>query len=64
MSLKKLLSKIMCKHQFEKIGWDEVEENNIRFSVRYYQCKKCGKIVTVDGRYDPFMERRRVVRSF
>lgn len=56
--LKRKLDKLFCKHEYEKIGYDEVEEHNLRFSVRYYRCRKCGKEICVDGRIDTVMKDR------
>lgn len=55
--IRKFFEKLFCRHDYEQIGWDEMEDNNTRYSVRYYMCKKCGKYITVDGRNDPYMDR-------
>lgn len=52
------LHRFFCSHEYEKIGYDEVEENNLRFSIRYYRCRKCGKEISVDGRIDTVMKDR------
>lgn len=48
----KILKKIFCRHNYEKICFREEERNNLRFSMRLYKCKKCGKEIWVDGRKD------------
>ncbi len=40
------------KHKFEQIGFAEEIKNNLRYSIRLYQCKICGKEIWVDGRND------------
>ena len=52
--MKNFLKKLFCLHDFEKIGFMEVEDKGIRYSVRLYKCSKCGKDVIVDGRCDPY----------
>lgn len=49
-----MLKKILCSHNYEQINWREEYDNhtNIRFSMRLYKCKKCGKEIWVDGRND------------
>ena len=42
--------KLFCKHEYEKIDYYEKVEHGIRYSVRIYKCKKCGKEIHVDGR--------------
>lgn len=57
MKFKTLLNKLFCKHPtVNKIGWQEQYDPhaNIRYSERTYKCLKCGKIFTVDGRYDTY----------
>lgn len=48
------ISMLACKHSYEKIGWYEGYDpvRNLRYSTRIYRCKKCGKRIEVDGRYD------------
>lgn len=46
------LKKLLCRHDYERFGFREEEHNNIRFSMRLYKCKKCGKEIWVDGRND------------
>jgi hypothetical protein len=48
----KKLKKFLCNHDYRKIGFHEEEENGVRYSVRTYKCKKCGKEINVDGRKD------------
>lgn len=48
----KLFKQLFCKHDWNKIGFREEEENNIRYSMRHYKCGKCGKEKWVDGRND------------
>lgn len=52
--IKGFLKRIFHKHQYEKIGWYEEEENNEMYSIRIYKCTECGKTIEVDGRYDPY----------
>lgn len=46
------LKQLFCKHDYEQYGFRVEEQNNIRFSMRLYKCKKCGKEIWVDGRKD------------
>ena len=46
----KILKKWFCKHDYEKVGFREEEQSNIRFSMRLYKCRRCGKEIWVDGR--------------
>ena len=46
------LKKLFCKHDYKKIDFREEEQDNIRFSMRLYRCKKCGKEIWIDGRKD------------
>ena len=46
--------KWFCKHVYEKIDYYEQVEHGIRYSVRIYKCKKCGKEIYVDGRKDRY----------
>ena len=50
------LHRLFCRHEYEKIGWYEEEENNLLFAMRIYRCTRCGKTIEVDGRYDPYFE--------
>ena len=48
------LRKWLCKHDYEQVGFYEEMECGIRYSVRIYQCKKCGNEIHVDGRRDRY----------
>jgi len=52
--MKNFLKKIFCKHNMEKIDWRYVETDTLVYSKRLYKCNKCGKLIWVDGRYDPY----------
>jgi len=54
--LREFLKKLFCRHQYVKISWmaEFDAQQNIMYSVRMYKCKKCNKIIHVDGRRDPF----------
>lgn len=54
--MKNLFKKLFCKHNYEKIDFIEALDNftNVRYSIRIYQCTKCGKEIEVDGRYDKY----------
>lgn len=56
--IKNKINRFFCSHEFEKTGYDEVMENNLRFSIRHYRCRKCGKEVSVDSRIDTIMKDR------
>lgn len=43
---------LLHKHQYEKVGFKQVENQFERFSLRKYQCQTCGKSKWVDGRFD------------
>lgn len=50
--MKSFLMKLFCKHDWVKIGFREVENTETRYSMRHYECEKCGKRKWVDGRMD------------
>lgn len=50
--MKEKLKRLFCRHDYRKVGFYEQQENGIRYSVRIYRCKKCGKEIHVDGRKD------------
>ena len=50
--MKQFFKRLFCKHDYIKIDWYQTFDNNIRYSRRQYMCKKCGKKIWVDGRYD------------
>jgi hypothetical protein len=50
--MKDLLKNIFCKHQYTKIGFRQVENSYMRYSLRLYECQCCGKTKWVDGRFD------------
>ena len=52
--MKKWLSSLFCRHEFIQVGWFESMDGNIRFSMRRYRCKRCGKERWIDGRNDRF----------
>lgn len=55
--MKEFFKRLFCKHDYRKVGWDEAMDykHNERYTIRYYTCKRCGKKITVDGRYDPYV---------
>lgn len=60
--MKKLLRKLFCRHNYEKIAWYEAYDSkrNERYATRVYRCTKCGKRIEVDGRcHTPFYVRGR-----
>lgn len=34
--MRELLRRLFCRHDYGKIGWQEAEENHIRYSIRQY----------------------------
>ena len=51
--MKQFFKKLFCKHDYIKIDWYQTQDNNgVRYSRRQYRCKKCGKQIWVDSRYD------------
>lgn len=52
--VKKFFKKLFCVHKYERKCWYATmdDHTNERYSVRLYKCKKCGKEIWVDGRYD------------
>lgn len=50
--MKEFIKRLFCKHDYIKIDWYQTFDNNVRYSRRQYMCKKCGKKIWVDGRYD------------
>ena len=47
----KWIKKLFCWHFYTKIGFRVEDNGYVRYSVRQYRCKKCGKIIWVDARY-------------
>lgn len=54
MDIRKKLRQLFCRHEWKKIGFFEGldEARNVRYSVRRYECRKCGRISHQDGRRD------------
>ncbi len=50
--MKKWIFQLFCRHDFIQSGWFESSDGNIRFSMRRYRCKHCGKEIWRDGRTD------------
>ncbi len=50
--------KKFCRHRYAQSGYHEATteplsgQQPVRYSVRHYQCSKCGRIVFVDGYTD------------
>ncbi|MFE8701141.1 hypothetical protein ACFYKX_11100 [Cytobacillus sp. FJAT-54145] len=49
---KKVIALLKHKHEYTKVGFREVDNGYVRYSIRTYQCKTCGKEIEVDGRFD------------
>lgn len=54
--MKQFIKRLFCGHKYYQISWYEEYDSyrNERYSMRLYQCKKCGKEIWVDGRCDTF----------
>ena len=52
--MKTFLERLLCRHEWVKTAVrQEVDEiRNIRYGVRRYECRKCGKASYQDGRAD------------
>ena len=50
--IKDIKQLVLCKHEYYKVGFREVENEDTRYSERLYKCDKCGHEEWVDGRYD------------
>lgn len=52
--MKQFIKRTFCKHKYHQISWREEYDKyrNERYSMRLYQCEKCGKEIWIDGRYD------------
>lgn len=50
--IRQYFKRLFCKHEYCKVGFVEVEENNIRFPLRHYICQKCNREIWIDGRKD------------
>lgn len=50
----KMFRNLLCKHEYEKVGFYEQQEYGIRYPVRIYKCTKCGNEIHVDGRKDKY----------
>lgn len=48
------LQHLFCRHSWHYKGWYEEYDSvrYIRHSMHIYVCRKCGKWVEVDGRFD------------
>lgn len=44
--------KRFCRHRWRRTGFEEKLEHGISYSMRTYECTKCDKVMTVDGRFD------------
>lgn len=58
--LKKIVKETFCLHaHLVKVDWYEVEGRyqKVRYTMRLYECCKCGKRMWVDSRHDPFQFR-------
>ena len=55
----RFFKRLFCKHSWKKIAWHEEYDHfrHERYAIRWYECSKCGKIITVDGRYDNIFNR-------
>ena len=49
-----LRCKLCCPHMYLMTGYREEQEAGIRYSMRRYECQKCGKVIWVDGRHDKY----------
>lgn len=61
----KWLLSLFHQHEFEKTGFKErigyaQDGQPIRYSVRIYTCKHCGKRIFIDGRND---KKARVIKG-
>ena len=61
MTTSKKFRQLFCRHEWKKIGFFEGldEACNVRYSVRRYECRKCGRVSHQDGRRDR-LERKAV----
>lgn len=48
------IRKVFCIHSYVRAGFRQEEENGVRYSIRHYKCKHCGKMVYADGRCDKY----------
>lgn len=55
-TIKDFFKKLFCKHNYERISWwtDYDSNQNVVCSMRTYECTRCGKKISVDGRRDPY----------
>ena len=53
-SICNFFSRVFHRHDWYKTGFHQDCEGGVRFSVRHYKCKVCGKEIKVDGRYDVY----------
>lgn len=49
------IKRLFCKHEYEKIGFREEYDGKIRYSIRNYRCKKCGKNTWIDARNNSYV---------
>ena len=56
------IRKLFCRHKYNKISYYEEYDKyrNIRYSVRFYKCEKCGQlhknIIATDDNFDKIIE--------
>lgn len=55
------LKRLFCRHDWEKIAvFQDVDEaHNVRYAIRRYRCRKCGRITHRDGRRDSIAAKSR-----
>ena len=54
MKIRDRLRQAFCRHRWKKIGFFEGLDgnHNVRYSIRRYECTKCGRVSHQDGRHD------------
>lgn len=50
--IKNTIKRLFCRHEYWKVGSYEDYDGSVRYSVRHYICRNCGKSIWIDGRLD------------
>lgn len=59
MRIAKWARRLFCRHEWVKkaVIQDVDPLRNVRYPIRRYECRKCGRVSHQDGRHDRIAER-------
>lgn len=55
--IKQFLTRLFCRHEWVKTAVYQEIEDNVRFGIREYCCRKCGKVSYRDSRRDALADK-------